>query len=296
MDAFQEQRKLVEEYCFASRTKRTGLEEFLTQSEQRQKLIKDWDFDTASQIMNYRRTTYSFSNAKLALLSFCKYAGYEEVLSIISRVKFINSVKYYPSFAVMKEEIQNNIKEMNLYDIRCYDNLVVTAYLLAMGLTLREIFELKKSDYQNGIIQVGERKIVCPEDVVRFFKIYYATESYTVQCKTRLKTLCYHDTDSFIKSTFKSETTFQTIQGYSKKIPRICDGKGFFEIKASKTMWDLFQKYGYDLENPNVLLDTDWESVKRKSKERISVTNTGIDASEREAFLDTLIQYRNNNN
>ncbi len=289
-EQFAEQRRIAEEFCFLNRTKCTGLEEFLSQSEQRQILIKDWNLDIVSQVLNYRRSSYSFSNAKSALLAFCKYAGYKDMSDVIPQAKYTNVVSYYPSFLVMRMEIRRNIKELNLFDERCYDNLVITAYLLAMGLTIKEISEAKKADYCEGTLRVGNKTLVLPEDFVHLMKLYYATENYNVCNNKKVILQNYHESGFFIKNTTKPVTTLRTIQEYSKRLPIICDGKGSYEIKTSRIMWELFQKSGYDLENPNVLCDTDWESVKQKKKIPCPKNITRV---ERDDFFNTLIQYRN---
>ncbi len=289
-EQFAEQRRIAEEFCFLNRTKCTGLEEFLSQSEQRQILIKDWNLDIVSQVLNYRRSSYSFSNAKSALLAFCKYAGYKDMSDVIPQAKYTNVVSYYPSFAVMRMEIRRNIKELNLFDERCYDNLVITAYLLAMGLTIKEISEAKKADYCEGTLRVGNKTLVFPEDFVHLMKLYYATENYNVCNNKKVILQNYHESECFIKNTTKPVTTLRTIQEYSKRLPIICDGKGSYEIKTSRIMWEMFQKSGYDLENPNVLCDTDWESVKQKKKIPCPKNITRV---ERDEFFNTLIQYRN---
>ncbi len=289
-EQFTEQRRIAEEFCFLNRTKSTGLEEFLSQSEQRQILIKDWNLDIVSQVLNYRRSSYSFSNAKSALLAFCKYAGYKDMSDVIPQAKYTNVVSYYPSFLVMRMEIRRNIKELNLFDERCYDNLVITAYLLAMGLTIKEISEAKKADYCEGTLRVGNKTLVFPEDFVHLMKLYYATENYNVCNNKKVILQNYHESECFIKNTTKPVTTLRTIQEYSKRLPIICDGKGSYEIKTSRIMWELFQKSGYDLENPNVLCDTDWESVKQKKKVPCPKNITRV---ERDEFFNTLIQYRN---
>lgn len=293
-EQFDEQRKIAEEFCFLNRMKRNYLDDALSQSERKQRLIKDWNTEIITQFLHSKKSVYSFSNFKSALTAFCKYAGYENTLRILSQLKYVNTVQYYPSFSVMRDEIRENINEINPLDIRQYDNIVIVAYLIAMGLTPKEISELKKTDYQNGIIRVGGKVYSCPDDFVGLLTVYSSTDSYMIQCATKQKTIKYRDTDSFLKSTATAEMSLKTVYLYTKKIPIICAGRGTYEIQQSKIMWDLFLEHGYDLENPNVLRDTDWESVKKNVNARIPVVDAEIEALVRNSFLDTLIRYRNN--
>lgn len=293
---FLEQRKLADEYCFTNRIPKNKLNLFLEHSEQKETLIKDWDTEIVTQILELNQSFHGFVNAKSLLTAFCKYAGYEGTLEALSQVTYVDTIRYYLSFGAMRDEIQSNIEAINPYDIRQYDNLVIVAYLIAMGLTPKEIAELKKTDYQNGIISINGKNYTCPDDFLSLLSKYYLTDSYVVQCTTKLKTIYYRDTDYFLKSTAKSHMSLKTIYLYTKKLPIICNGRGVFEIQQSKIMWDLFLEYGYDLENPNVLKNTDWESVKKNVKSCIPVVDIDIVAIARNAFLDILIQYRNRAN
>ena len=158
--------------------------------------------------------------------------------------------RYYPTLSALQDDIDDCIDHAQRIDENIFAMQISALYLAWYGVTVEELFRIKKSDVHEDSITVGDREIYPSTAVMAYIKDYRDAEGFHSQAR-QIIFLKYMPSDLLFRTPRSPSITSQVMLSTSIHVFTKSGGKETRTLTYDKVYWSgIFNRaYQYELEN-----------------------------------------------